>query len=304
MVQMILNRFLRALLVMAALVVLTFVMSRAFADPVALILGDHYTEEGAQALRASMGLDKPLPQQFVDYIVALAHGDLGLSTWQRRPAVEIVASRIVPTFLLAITACLLAATVGLVSGFLAGTRPGSRLDRGISVTSAVCISAPDFWIGIMLILFLAVNIKALPTSGYGGPVHFILPALTLALKPAARLMQVTRDSVIGELRKDYVVAAQARGMTRMEVLRRQVLKNVTVPTTTLIGYDAIMMMAGFASVEVVFNWPGIGNLAIQAVLNQDVVLVSAIVIVTGLIVTVGNALIDVGHLYIDRRLSR
>jgi ABC-type dipeptide/oligopeptide/nickel transport system permease component len=304
MLQMVLNRFLRALLVMAALVVLTFIMTRAFADPVMLILGDHYTPEGAAALRGSMGLDKPLYMQFVDYIYALAHGDLGLSTWQRRPASEIVASRLLPTFMLATAACTVALIAGLLGGFMAGIRPGSRIDRALNVASAACLSAPDFWIGIILILFLAVNIKVLPTSGYGGPAHFILPTLTLALKPAARLMQVTRDSVIGELRKDYVVAAQARGMSRPAVLRRHVLKNVTVPSTTIIGYDTIMMLAGFASVEVVFNWPGIGNLAIQAVLNQDVVLVSAIVIVTGLLVTVGNALIDVGHTYVDRRISR
>jgi peptide/nickel transport system permease protein len=304
MVQTVLNRLMRAMLVMVALVILTFVMTRAFADPVMLILGDHYTPEAGQALRASMGLDKPLHLQFVDYIAALAQGDLGLSTWQRRPASEIIASRLLPTFMLAAAASALALIAGLLAGFLAGTWPGSRTDRALSVTSAACLSAPDFWIGIMLILFLAVNIKVLPTSGYGGPVYFILPALTLALKPAARLMQVTRDSVIGELRKDYVVAAQARGMSRGQVLRQHVLKNVTVPATTIIGYDTIMMLGGFASVEVVFNWPGIGNLAIQAVLNQDVVLVSAIVIVTGLIVTVGNAFIDVSHSYIDRRLSR
>jgi peptide/nickel transport system permease protein len=302
--QLVLKRVVRALLVMVALIVLTFVMTRAFADPVTLILGDHYTDKGAADLRASMGLDKPLTLQFVDYIGGLARGDLGLSTWQRRPAAEIVASRLVPTFLLAAVAALLACVTGLLAGFLAGARPGARLDRILSVSSAACLSAPDFWIGIMLILFLAVNISVLPTSGYGGPTHFILPALTLALKPAARLTQVTRDSVIGELRKDYVVAARARGMGNFDVLWRHVLKNVTVPATTIISYDTIMMLAGFASVEVVFNWPGVGNLAIQAVLNQDVVLVSAIVIVTGLVVTVGNALVDIAHTYVDRRLNR
>lgn len=304
MVQTVFNRLARVGLVMAALVTLTFLMTRAFADPVMLILGEHYTEAAAAGLRASMGLDKPLYLQFVDYVWRLLQGDLGLSTWQRRPAGEIILSRLYPTFSLAAAAAALALLAGLLGGLVAGTRPGSRTDRALSVSSAACLSAPDFWIGIMLILFVAVNVRLLPTSGYGGAAHYILPALTLALKPAARLMQVTRDSVINELRKDYVVAARARGMTAPAVLRRHVLKNVTVPATTIIGYDTIMMLAGFASVEVVFNWPGIGNLAIQAVLNQDVVLVSAIVIVTGLVVTLGNALIDVGHTYVDRRLTR
>jgi peptide/nickel transport system permease protein len=194
--------------------------------------------------------------------------------------------------------------LGLIGGFIAALRPGGIVDRAVTFLSAIGISAPDFWIGIMLILFLAVNIDALPTSGYGGPSHFVLPALTLAIRPAARLMQVTRDSVVGELRKDYVIAARARGLGTTQVLRRHVLKNVYLPTSTIVGYDVLMMFAGFAAVEVVFNWPGIGNLAIQAVLNQDVILVSAIVLITGLVVTVGNMLVDVSHALVDRRLSR
>lgn len=297
------SRSLRSIGVMVALIVITFVLARAFADPVSIILPIHATDTQRAALRASLGLDQPLYAQFIDYVSGMLRGDFGNSTWANRPALEMVMSRLPASALLASVAGLIALVIGLPIGLIAGLRPGSLADRVANAFTAFSVAAPDFWVGIVLILIFSVRFGLLPTSGIGGPEHLVLPAVTLALRPAGRLAQVTRESVLSEMRRDYVLAAQARGLTIVPILRRHVLKNISVATTTMLGYDLLLMFAGYAAVETVFGWPGIGLLAVQAVINQDVVLVSATVLITGLIITVGNTLVDLAHVGIDRRLA-
>lgn len=298
------QRALRALGVMVALAILTFVLGRALADPVNIILGVNATSAQRESLRHELGFDKPLfPGQFVDYFGGILHGDFGTSTWGGRPAMEMVLERLPASLLLAATAASIALLLGLTIGVLGGLRPGSWIDRVAGTVNAVSVAVPDFWLGIMLILLFSVELGWLPTSGFGGIEYVILPAITLSFRPAGRLARVAREAVIEELRKDYVVAARARGMRHRQVLAKHVFKNIAIASSTVLGYDFLFMFTGYAiGVEVVFNWPGVGRLGVEATLHEDVVLMSATVLITGFVVAVGNMLLDVLHAAIDRRV--
>jgi peptide/nickel transport system permease protein len=297
----------RALIVVVGLIVVTFFLTRAIAEPVNVILGPDASQEQRDRIEHQLGLDQSLPKQFVDYIGNAVQGDFGESISQGRPALGIIVDRLPASLLLAGVAIILATILGLILGILGGLRPGSWIDRITITTSAVSVAVPDFWLGLMFIIIFSVNLGWFPTGGYGGFTdlsYVILPAVTLALLPAGRLARVARESVAEEMGKQYVVAARARGLTTAQIARRHVLKNVAVPTSTVIGYDFLVLFAGYAaSLEVVFGWPGVGRLAIEATLRQDVVLVSALVVVTGLIVGIGNIVLDMFHAAIDRRVS-
>jgi len=304
MIRFVVVRLTRAVVVVFGLVVVTFFLSRAVSDPVNIMLPLTASEADRQRVREQLGLTKPLMEQFFSYIGGLLHGDFGNSIWQSGAALPIVLHHLQPSVLLASTAIFLAMLIGLPLGFLGGVRPGSWMDRLSSVASAGSVAIPDFWLGIMLILLFSVEWRLLPTSGYGGIKHLILPAVTLSLRPAGRLARVTREAVLEEMSKRYVLAARARGLTMRQVLTRHVLKNTAIAVTTVLGYDFLFVFTGYAAVvEIVFDWPGVGRLAVEATLNQDVVLVSAIVVVSGLLIAVVNMLMDIGHAAIDRRAA-
>jgi peptide/nickel transport system permease protein len=305
--RFVLRRLGRTALVLIPLIVITFFLTRALSDPVALILGGRASLGDREQLNHALGLDRPLLEQFWNYLVDMAHGDLGISVAQGQPAVDLIGNRLPASLLLAGSAMLLATVIGLTLGVLGGLRPGSLVDRLTIGVSAFSLAVPDFWLALVLIIVFAVNLHWFPTGGYAGFTevsHLVLPAVTASLLPAGRLSRVVRDSVAEEMTKGYVVAARARGLRTAQILRRHVLKNVTVPTVTLVGYDFLLMFTGYiAAVEVVFGWPGLGRLAVEASLDQDTVLLSAIVVVTGAVVGVGNVVLDTFSAAVDRRMS-
>jgi peptide/nickel transport system permease protein len=300
-------RTLRVLIVVVGLVVVMFLLTRTLTEPVNVILGPNSSVEQRATLNRELGFDQPLFSQFVDYIGGLVRGDLGESLSLDRPAIDAIVERLPASFLLAGTATVFAAFVGLGLGVMGGLKPGSLIDRITVGISSFSVAIPDFWLGLMFILVFSVNLGWLPTGGYEGlaePKYLILPAITLALLPAGRLARVVRESVAEEMTKDYVVAARSRGMRTPAIVRRHVIKNIAVPATTVIGFDFLLLFAGYgATVEVVFGWPGVGRLAIQATIANDIILVSAMVVVTGIIVGVGNIVLDVIHALIDRRIA-
>lgn len=304
MIRFLLFRLSRTVVVLLGLMVVTFVLSRTVSDPVDIMLPLGASQEDRDRIRHALGLDQSLPHQFVSYFGDVLHGDFGLSVWQNAPALDLVVDKLPASLLLGTSALILAALVGVPLGLLSGVRPGSWVDRVSSVLSAASIAMPDFWLGFMLILFFAVRLGVLPTSGYGDIEHLILPAVTLAVRPAGRLAQVTREAVMEEMSKRYVLAARARGLTMRQVLTRHVLKNISIAVTSVMSYDFLIVFTGSATaVEIVFDWPGISRLAVQATLNQDVVLVSAIVVVSGLMIALVNMLTDILHAAIDRRVA-
>lgn len=299
-----LRRLGQATVVVVGLVLITFVLTRLVVNPVNLMLGPESSVEQREALSEALGLNAPILTQLADYIVNALRGDLGVSVWHNVPALPLVLERLPASLLLGGAATAIAIVIGLALGVAGGLRPGSLIDRVATGLTVLSVAIPEFWLGILLIVVFAVHFHWLPTAGYGGAKHLVLPALTLSLHAAGRIAQLARTSISQEMLKQYVVAAKARGLTRRQYLVRHVFKNCAVPMTTIIGFDFIRLFAGAgASVEVVFGWPGIGQLAVQAALQQDVVLVTALVLVTGSIVSVGYILLDMLHAVIDRRIS-
>jgi len=296
----------RVLTVIFGLVVVVFVLTRTLTDPVDIILGPNSGVADRARLNASLGLDRPLWEQFISYISGLMRGDFGRSLSQDRPAIDAIIERLPASFILAFSAIAIAVVTGLSLGIAGGLNPGSIIDRLTVGVSSIAVAVPDFWLALMFISIFAVELGWFPTGGYGGfgePKYLVMPAVTLAMLPTGRLARVVRESVVEEMAKDYVVAARSRGLSTSSIVRRHIIKNIAVATSTVVGFDFLLLFSGFgASLEVVFGWPGVGRLAIQATLVSDVVLVSALVVVTGLIVGIGNIFLDMIHAVIDRRI--
>jgi peptide/nickel transport system permease protein len=297
------RRGLMAALVLLGVVALVFVITRTFADPARLMLPIDAKEEDYRQLRRQLHLDEPIPVQFGRFLSGVARGDLGDSFWQRLPVVELVAQRLPATLMLALTSIALATVVSIPLGVAAAARPGSWLDRTIVSGSLVGVSIAEFWLGLLLIVFVAAGLGLLPTSGYGTPAHIILPAITLAARPIGRITQIVRSSMLDELARPHVTVARAKGLSERAVFYGHALKNAGIPIITLGGLEAAELLAGYTIVvETVFAWPGIGQLGVGALVNHDLPLIQAVVLFGATVVVGANLLVDVAYAYLDPRL--
>ncbi|MDP8921814.1 MAG: ABC transporter permease [Chloroflexota bacterium] len=297
------RRSLMALLVLVGVLTLVFVITRMFADPARLILPIDATEEQYRTMRAALGLDDPLVVQYGRFMAQVARGDLGDSYWQRAPVIDLVLQRLPATAMLALAAIALAVAVAVPLGIVAATRPSSRVDRAAVSGSLVGVSVAEFWLGLMLIVFVAAGLGILPTSGFGTPAHLVLPAVTLALRPIGRITQIVRSSMLDELARPHIAVARAKGLRERSVLYGHALKNAGIPIITLGGLEAAELLAGYTIVvETVFGWPGIGQLGIGAMVNHDLPLIQAVVLFGATVVVGANLLVDVAYAYLDPRL--
>lgn len=297
------RRGLMAIVVLLGVVALVFVITRTFADPARLMLPIDAKEEDYRQLRAQFHLDEPIPQQFGRFLLGVTQGDLGNSYWQRMPVIDLVLQRLPATLTLALTSIFIAAAISIPLGVAAAARPGSWLDRTIVSGSLVGVSVAEFWLGLLLIVFVAAGLGILPTSGYGTPAHIILPALTLAARPIGRITQIVRSSMLDELAKPHVTVARAKGLAERTVFYGHALKNAGIPIVTLGGLEAAELLAGYTIVvETVFAWPGIGQLGIGALTNHDLPLIQAVVLFGATVVVGANLLVDVAYAYLDPRL--
>ena len=303
MAAFLLRRLVQGGLVVLGVTFTVFVVTRIFSDPVDLMLPLSASEEQRAAFAAELGLDRPLPVQFVQFAGELARFDFGESTWQRRPAMEVVLERL-PNSLLLIGAGLgLAVLLALPAGMIAARRPGGLVDRVITGLSLAGLSMPQFWVGLLLIVLFAVTIPLLPTSGIGTPAHLVLPAVTLALVPFARMTLFVRSQIMDELNKQYVRTAVAKGLPYPRILVAHALRNTLIPFLTLVGWELVLALAGYTVVvETVFAWPGLGLLAIQALQRGDLFLVQAIVYTVALLIVLINIALDVAFKLIDPRI--
>jgi peptide/nickel transport system permease protein len=304
MARYVLVRVFRGLFVVVALVIATFVLTHLFADPARLSLPLDASGEQYRALRHSLGLDDPLWKQMLAFLGNAVRGDFGDSTWQQTPAFGLVLERLPRTFLLAGVSIAVAALVGIPLGVIGGRHPGTLIDRASSGLSLVGVSIADFWLGIMLILLFSVTWQLLPTSGYGTVQAMILPIATLSLRPLGRTAKIARDATAGQLNERYIMTARAKGLPERRVVGVHLLKNIAPVLMTILGYEFVFIFTGYAvAVETVFEWPGVGLLAVDAVLHQDVALITAIVVVTGALAASVNILIDVAHKALDPRVD-
>ena len=260
------------------------------------------TEEQVQALRESLGLNEPLLVQFGRFIGDVVRGDFGDSLWQRVPALPIVLDRVPATLYLTGITLVVAVPIAVVLGIVSAVKPRSIADRIVTVISLTGVSTADFWLGLMLILFFAVQLGWFPTSGYGGAEYVVLPAAALAARPVGRISQVVRSAMLDELSKGYVTTARAKGIREQVVVFYHTLKNAGIPVITLVGDEAAALLNGAVVIETLFGWPGVGILLIQAIERRDLPLIEASVITIAVMIVLVNLLVDLTYTLLDPRV--
>ena len=282
--------------------VVVFFATHLVGDPASLMLRPEATEAQRQAVRERLGLNDPILVQFGRFISGVARGDFGDSIWQRVPALPVVLSRVPATLYLASVTLLLAIPISITMGIISAVRPGSFIDRIVTVVALSGVSTADFWLGLMLILLFAVRLGWLPTSGYGGLQYVLLPALALAFRPLGRISQVVRSAMLDQFSQPYVTTARAKGLSERIVISLHTLKNAAIPIATLVGDEAASLLNGAVVIETVFGWPGVGILLIQAIERRDLPLIEAAVIVIAVMIVTVNLLVDLTYSFLDPRV--
>jgi peptide/nickel transport system permease protein len=298
----IVRRLGQAVIVLVLVSVVAFVLVLVSGDPVAMMLPTHATEQDRLTLRRELGLDQPVPLQYLHFAARAAQGDLGQSIKFNQPVMPLILSKLPATLVLAASAIALAVIVGIPLGIYSATHANTLLDATGTAFSLLTVSVPTFWIGLMLILVVGDYLRLLPISGSGTPQHLLLPALSLSAPSMGLLARLTRASVLGELRQNYVVTARAKGLLQAQVNYGHVLRNALIPTVTVVALQFGALLGGSVIVETVFSWPGAGWLLMQGVFARDLPLVRALVLIIGAVFIMLNLLVDVSYRYLDPRV--
>ncbi|MEO0937108.1 MAG: ABC transporter permease [Pseudomonadota bacterium] len=297
-----------ATLVAVSLIVFV-VMNILPGDPAITILGIDSTEDARAALRAELGLDRPLWLRYLDWVSGALRGDFGTSYFFRVPVSALILERLPLTLSLATFGMVATVLVGVTLGLIAAARHGRIGDWAIMLFSQLGIAIPAFWLSILLVLLFAVNLRWLPPGGFPGwdePVlalrSLVLPTAALALVQSAVLARVTRSSALEVMRLEYVRTARASGLPQSRILRRHILPNALVPIVTIIGMQVAGVVTGTIVIENVFYLPGLGRLIFQSIANRDLFTVQALVLLFAAIVVTANFLVDIAYVLIDPRL--
>ena len=311
-----------SIFIVAGLMGLLFLAINVLGDPVELMVDEDASQETIDALRAKFGLDRPLYIRFADFYGDLALGVVSMASFgrvefdesgfgkslrHRIDAEELILDRLPNTAVLAIVAWIIG-MVGIPLGMLAARRPRGFVDRIVNILSFAVISVPQFWLALMLILIVSVQLDLLPTSGFKGlgPEGWrfmVLPALALSPLVMGRNAQITRSTMIEEIAKQYVATARSKGLAETAILYGHVLKNASISIVTLMGDELAGFMNGSTVVEIIFGWPGIGKLLIDGINARDLPVVTASVFVIALMVMVINLVVDLIYTWLDPRIS-
>lgn len=288
---------------MAGLIVLVFFLSRLTGNPVDLYLPIDTPADIRAAFSKTHGFDDPVLVQFGHFLANLVRFDFGSSLRQERPVLTLLLEAFPITLLLAASAMGLALSVAIVAGALAAFRPNGILDRLINVISLAGASLPNFWLALVSVLVFAVWLRWLPTSGPGGPSHWILPVLVLFVRPCGLIAQVVRGSMISALSSAYVKTARAKGVRTRVIIFVHALRNAMLPIITVAGDQASGMVNGAVVVEMIFGFPGIGKLMMDSIQYRDFAVIQGGVIITAAAIFLMNILIDLAYAALDPRIK-
>jgi len=289
----ILRRFSFVCVVLFGVLTIVFFLQRLSGDPTDLLLPVDASEEIRQEMRHEMGLDQPLPLQYFRFIGNALQGNLGESYKFKQPALSLVIERLPNTVLLATSALFLALLLSIPLGIIAAVFRNSWIDTTATGVSLVGQAIPVYWLGLLLILLFSVQIRWFPSMGGGSPKALVLPAVTLAVYSMARIARLTRSAVLDVLNQEYVMVARSKGLTERVVLFKHVLRNAAIPIVTMVGLQFGGLLGGAVLTEMVFSWPGIGRLAVQAVYGRDFPVVQAVTLVAAALFSGINLLVDV-----------
>jgi peptide/nickel transport system permease protein len=279
-----------------------FILYVVPADPARAAAGAQASSQAVANVRKQLGLDAPLVAQYGRYVWGLLNGNLGFSFDEHQSVTSLIGSRLTATVILAFSGMAIALTIGAIGGAVAAVRPGGWVDRLVLLLASVLVSLPQMWVGLLLLYYLAARLAIFPIGGYGSVGNLVLPALTLGLTGAAWYARVMRTSV-GEARQaDHVRTARAKGLPKRTVGLWHVAPSCVTPLLTLVGLDLATYIAGVVVVETVFGWPGIGQLAWQAIGQDDLPVILGVVLVTAIAVVIVNLLIDIGYGVVDPRV--
>ncbi|WP_324716473.1 ABC transporter permease [Carboxydochorda subterranea] len=309
----VLKRLVAVVPVLVGITVVVFLtMHLSPGDPALIMLGPHATEPALAQLRHDLGLDLPIAVQYVRWIGKLVSGDWGHSIQLKRSVIELLGARAGGTALLAVSALVLAVGLGLPAGVLAAVWGRSAADRALMIAMLAGFSMPVFWLGLLLQLGFGLRLGWFPISGMYAPGssdasdlvrHLVLPAVALAVGPAATVARMTRASMLDVARQEYIRAARARGVGRWSLVFRHGLRNAMIPTVTVIGMQAGYLLGGEVLVEMLFNWPGLGMLMINGILARDFPVVQGGILVISAMYVFTNLAVDVLYAYLDPRIT-
>jgi len=279
-----------------------FIVVHLSGDPAALYMSPEGTAQDYAVLRAALGFDRPLPEQYGRFLIRAIHGDFGRSLRHRQPALPMVLGRFPATLALAVASMLLAASFALPLGIVSAVRRHSPVDTLALVVALLGQCMPTFWLGILLILIFAVVLRWVPVLGGAGPSALVLPAITLGTWAMARTARITRSSMLDVLRQDYLRTARAKGVAEWGVVLRHALRNGAIPIVTALGLEFGNLLGGAVITEAVFAYPGVGRLAVEAVVNKDVPLIQAVVVSVAAVLLALNLAIDLLYTLLDPRV--
>jgi ABC-type dipeptide/oligopeptide/nickel transport system permease component len=294
-------RLFRTLVALWLVSTVVFIVMRLSGDPVPLLLPPDAPIAEMERVRHDLGLDRPLPIQYGVFLANVVRGDFGRSIHFRQPAMEVARSYLRATFELGLVAFAVALMVAFPIGVVSAVRRNSLLDHATMGLALVGQSAPTFFIGILLILVLALRFDLFPTSGRGDWRHLVLPALTLGAFTMASIARITRSAVLEVLRADFVRTARAKGVAELWVVAKHTLRNAALPILTITGLQFGSLLGGAVVTETVFAWPGIGRLAIQSIYNRDYPVVQSTVFIAAVLFIVINLVLDVLYGVLDPR---
>lgn len=305
------KRLLYSAVVLLGVLVVTFAIVQLVpGDPIRLALGTRYTQEAYDALRTASGLDRPLGEQLITYILSAFTGDLGVSFRSGEPVTELLLARLPATVSLALVGVIIGIAISLPAGIWAGLREGRLADAIVRITSQFGVSVPDFWMGLLLITLFSATLGWLPPSGYAAfgddPLQWMrrvaLPGLTVGLVAAAIMTRYIRAAVLEVAHSGFVRTARSKGLKPSVVTWRHIVRNALVPVLTIVGIQLATILGGVIVVEVVFAWPGLGRLVFDAVASRDYALIQGAVLLIAVMFLVVNLIVDVCYALVDPRI--
>jgi len=311
MLRFILQRLLAVipLLLIVSLLVFSLVLLIP-GDPAYQLAGEDATPEEVEAIREAMGLNDPVLVRYGRWLSAVLQGDLGTSLFSDQPVLDVILERLPVTLSLAVAAVGIALLISIPAGLVAGTRPGRGLDRAVTLASSVGLALPNFWLGLLLVLLLAIQNPWFPATGYvaftESPLawwqHLVLPAFTLGLSASAILTRQLRGAMIEVMQLDYVRTAKAKGLPWRSVVTKHALKNAAIPMVTILGLQVNGLLGGTIIVEQIFGMPGIGQLAVASVFTRDLPMIQGVVIMAVFVAVLINLLVDISYGYFNPKV--
>lgn len=298
-----LRRLFQSALILLGVSFITFFLLYVLpADPVRQIAGRSATAETVENIRRQLGLDQPFLVQYGRYLAGLLRGDLGRSYLQKTEVAGLILSRLPATLQLMAAGIVCELVLGLGMGIAAALLRGRVMDQVLMMTSFVTVSAPQFVVSLLVLYVFAVRLGWFPIGGYGTPAHLVLPAVTLGILGSGWYSRMMRSSMIDVLRQDFIRTARAKGLSRARIVLRHALPNAILPVIAMIGIDIGIFMGGIVVVESVFGWPGIGQLAWQAIQRVDIPIIMGVTLTSALAIITGNLIADLIAPVIDPRI--